>query len=158
MFFKNILSLCFLFFFIFSVYGQTETIREKDVSLNVQVWFYSQYPKSSDASWAKAHTVSSKERFKVTFVFENTKMSAVYDSEGDRISEQKEILTPHIMLVNYVQDNYEKPRIKELILKTDFVSNEMTYIMDVKSKSNGNEILLFDEDFNRIIQELVSSN
>jgi len=89
MFFKNILSLCFLFFFIFSVYGQTETIREKDVSLNVQVWFYSQYPKSSDASWAKAHTVSSKERFKVTFVFENTKMSAVYDSESDRISDRK---------------------------------------------------------------------
>jgi hypothetical protein len=45
-----------------------------------------------------------------------------------------------------------------VILKTDFVSNEITYIMDVKSKDNGNEILLFDEDFNRVIQEFVSSN
>ncbi|MFT5640644.1 MAG: hypothetical protein ACI9A7_000741 [Cyclobacteriaceae bacterium] len=158
MFFKNVLSLSFCFFFIFSVCGQTETIPEEDVSLDVQKWFYSQYPKSSEAIWGKEHTASSKERYKVAFVFENTKMSAIYDNEGDRISEQKEIVTPHITLVNYVQDNYEKPKIKEVILKTDFVSNEITYIMDVKSKDNGNEILLFDEDFNRVIQEFVSSN
>jgi hypothetical protein len=158
MFFKNILSLSFCFFFISPVCGQTETISEEDVSLNVQKWFYSQYPKSSEVIWDKEHTASSKERYKVAFVFENTKMSAVFNNEGDRISEQKEIVTPHITLVNYVQDNYEKPKIKELILKTDFVSNEMTYIMDVKSKGNVNEVLLFDEDFNRVIQEFVSSN
>ncbi|MEQ8547299.1 MAG: hypothetical protein RIC03_05285 [Cyclobacteriaceae bacterium] len=154
---KNIALIVFTVVIGFSGFAQTEEQIE-DIDFGIQKWFYNQYPKSSEAVWSKLYSASNTDRYQVSFKFEGATIIAVYDEKGKRLSEQKSVNVPHISIINYVEDNYDKPKIKEVTMKTNFVSNELTYLVDLKSKSNGSEVILFDEKLNRISQDYISSS
>jgi hypothetical protein len=155
---KNIALMIFMVFIGFSGFAQSEERQIVEIDFGIQKWFYNQYPKSSEAVWTKMYSASNTDRFQVSFKFEGASIVAVYDDNGKRLSEQKSVQLPHISIVHYVEDNYDKAKIKEVTMKTNFITNELTYLVDMKSKSNGSEALLFDEQFNRISQDFISSS
>lgn len=141
-----------------SVFAQDEIIPEENIDFTITKWFYSQYPKSTKVIWSKVNSATTKERVQVKFYFEEQNMSAIYNVDGVRILETREVKQTPISLVNHIYENYEKAKIRSVKKKVDFTSDRITYEMNVKSKSKGLESLVFDEEFQLVATFPVSSS
>ena len=141
-----------------SAFAQDEIIPEESIDFSIKKWFYSQYPKSTEVVWSKVGSAATEEIVQVKFYFEEQNLIVVYNVEGIRILETREIKDAPISLINHIYDNYEKAKIKSIKKRVDFLSDRITYEMDVKSKAKGLESLTFDEEFNLMVSDSISSS
>ncbi|MEP0272599.1 hypothetical protein [Ekhidna sp.] len=155
-FFKNFAIILFLFACPFSSNSQ-EFISEDEITINILKWYYDQYPNGETISWSSS-SVNNVDVLKVKFNYNENEYTATYSLKGKRLSETVKIENIPITVTNYLYDNYAKFKIKSFLKRIDFKANETSYEVEIKSKEAGLERIVFDTNFQRETNQVLTSN
>ncbi|MFY0599535.1 MAG: hypothetical protein JXR03_07670 [Cyclobacteriaceae bacterium] len=127
--------------------SQIKVILEDDIDFNVVKWHYIEYP-NAHATWEEISINAGAKLYRAEFEFEGHPRRVIYNSQGIRMQEEANLTkNVPVSLLSYLDDIYLKYRILSFTRITDFrLEEKVTFKVEVKSKSNGVEILEFDKN------------
>ncbi len=139
----TLLTAIFIVFCCTQLNAQNE-IQEDDISISILKWYYDQYPNATTVRWGLDKN-SVKSDYTVSFIFKGQNLQAIYSSQGKRLAELRPIESTPINLTNYLYEQFDQFKVKKVSKKTLFPSEKVSYIVKVKSKSEGLQEIEVDE-------------
>lgn len=121
-----------------------QSIPEEDISMTVLKWFYDHYPNAENAIWKQHET--NNNMYKVAFSFEKQQYEATYDKKGKRRSDLVYLDIAPIDLTNFLYEQFDQFKYRKVAKKTIYPTGDVSYITTVKSKKEGIQELVLEEN------------
>ena len=119
-------------------------IPEEDISISILKWYYDQYPNANTVRW-KLEENKGENEYTVFFVFKGKNLETVYNAKGKRLAEYSPVESTPINLTNYLYERFDQFKVKKVTQKKLFPSEKISYVVMVKSKSEGLQEVEVDE-------------
>jgi hypothetical protein len=136
-------------------------MEESDVEMKVQTWHYSQYPKSKEVTWI-LKVKDGEGVYEASFVFNGDEVLTAYTDDGFILWEEVSIAEKNIpdIVIGLLDYRIVKYKIDSFIKHTTFDEVrkpiEEEYKIVAYTKTGGEVVYWFDQDFNLIPEKKIS--